>query len=469
MDATTNHHVARRSAMRTRRRRHLLAAAALVVAGLSGALAVDVGAQSEPETPALEASGVAPESASLDESASLGEDDGASGNAAGGGDGELAAAAAPTVSAVSPPAGPLTGGTVIQITGTGFATATSLSLVPTGGTPVAVSAFAVVSDTRIVARVPAHTAGGSHNVQITNADGTNSTGGAFTYRVPTVTSLTPSWAAPATAKTVTIAGSGFEGTVAANVTFNGVAASAIYVVSDTMIVAQTPTSGVTAGGGRVVVTRNGVASDDVAADDWLFAGAPPAISGLSANSTAASGGVAVGGTLTITGTNLIGVTSVFFGSTEVKNTAAITDNVIVDSATTVRVKVPSRVTGPVEVSAQSAAGRSTPNLATNFDYLPATVPTISNVQPAVFAAGSAQNGGGGGVALITGTNFTGVTASGVLAVCASNLAATSVVVLSNSSLIATFPGNAGTAASCGLRVVNAAGGSVTKADAITYV
>jgi hypothetical protein len=106
--------------------------------------------------------------------------------------------------------------------------------------------------------------------------------------------------------------------------------------------------------------------------------------------------------------------------------------------------------------------------ASRFDYLPNAVPTIGTLQPEYLPAGTAL-GGGGGVMLISGTNFTGVTAAGVVAVCSTDVEATSVTVLSNTSLIATFPGHLGVAERCGLRITNAAGPSAVRLEAINYV
>lgn len=86
--------------------------------------------------------------------------------------------AAPTVTAISPSSGTTTGGTVVTITGTGFASGASVTF----GSNVAASTF--VNSTTITATTPAGTAG-AVAVTITNTNGlSGSLAGAFTYIVP---------------------------------------------------------------------------------------------------------------------------------------------------------------------------------------------------------------------------------------------------------------------------------------------
>ena len=130
----------------------------------------------------------------------------------------------PTVSAVSPNAGPLGGGTVVTITGSGF--------VP-GSTTVAFGAGAGTSvsclATSCTATSPAESAG-VVDVTVTTAGGTSATGSAdhFTYdATPSVTAVSPA-AGPITGATVvTITGTGFADAIATGgVTFAGTSATA---------------------------------------------------------------------------------------------------------------------------------------------------------------------------------------------------------------------------------------------------
>ena len=81
---------------------------------------------------------------------------------------------APTVTAISPSTGSTSGGTSVTITGTNFASATSVSI---GGT---LASFVIVNSTTITATTPPHAAGAT-SVQVTTPGGTNATNALFTY------------------------------------------------------------------------------------------------------------------------------------------------------------------------------------------------------------------------------------------------------------------------------------------------
>jgi hypothetical protein len=83
---------------------------------------------------------------------------------------------APTVSAISPPTGPVAGGSPIAITGTGFLAGARVSM---GG--AAATGVTVGSSTSITATTPANAAGAA-NVVVTNTNGRSGTlPGAYTY------------------------------------------------------------------------------------------------------------------------------------------------------------------------------------------------------------------------------------------------------------------------------------------------
>jgi len=87
-----------------------------------------------------------------------------------------APAQAPTVTGVNPTSGPTTGGTSINITGTGFASGATVTV---GGTLA--SSVVVSNSTTITAVTPAHTAG-TVDVVVTNSDGQSGRKtSAFTY------------------------------------------------------------------------------------------------------------------------------------------------------------------------------------------------------------------------------------------------------------------------------------------------
>jgi hypothetical protein len=379
-------------------------------------------------------------------------------------------AAVPAVTTVAPAGGPLEGGQIVAITGTGFSGVTAVEF-----NDVDATSFAVVSVTRIVAKVPDASAAGAKVIKVTNGDGTNSTGASYTYGAPTVTSVVPAFADPADSKVVTITGTGFLGSGVTDVTFGDDDATEVWVVSDTQIVATTPEDDLTPdpdvlldrGTVDVRVTRNSVASATVAGSKFLFSGGVPTITHLGATGSEVTGtdGAAVASLMTITGTRLWGVTKVNFGATAVTTPA---DIVVASDGNTMTVKVPTRTPGPVDVTVETVIGVSVTNLKTRFNYIATLAPTITAVTPNVLKK---ESSGGGGTFLVAGTGFTGMLAAKVTLKCTADVAVSSVVAVSDTSLIVTAPGNGGTAESCGLEIVNPADNTkrVTLANAVRYV
>lgn len=174
------------------------------------------------------------------------------------------AAAVPTVTALSPSAGPLAGGNTITITGTALTGATAVLF----GTTAATS-FTVSSATEITATAPAGSAG-AVDVQVTTPGGTSATGSAdqYTYTVaPAITHVSPAAGPVAGGTSVTIAGTGFTG--ASAVKFGSGAATTYTVDSDSQITATT-----SAGTGAVdiTVTTAGGTSSLSSADQFVYIG-----------------------------------------------------------------------------------------------------------------------------------------------------------------------------------------------------
>jgi plastocyanin len=186
--------------------------------------------------------------------------DGQSGRMTGGFTYETPSTPPPSVSAVAPASGPVAGGTVVTITGGGFAAGASVSF---GGT--AASAVAINGDTSITATAPARSAG-SVDLVVTNPDGQSGRlNGGYTYTgttqppqppptpvAPTVTGISPTSATTAGGTAVTVTGTGFA--AGATVSFGGTAASNVVVSSATSITTTTPAHA--AGAVDVVVTNS---------------------------------------------------------------------------------------------------------------------------------------------------------------------------------------------------------------------
>jgi Bacterial Ig-like domain (group 3)/IPT/TIG domain len=167
----------------------------------------------------------------------------------------------PTVTGLSPNSGPVSGGVIVTITGTDFASATAVTF----GSAAATS-FTVNSATQITATSPAGT--GVVDVTVTTSvGGTSATSSAdhFTY-APTVSGLNPNTGPAAGGTSVVIAGTGFSGATA--VDFGSTAATSFTVNSDTQITATSPSS---AGVVDVrVTTAVGGTSATSSADQFTF-------------------------------------------------------------------------------------------------------------------------------------------------------------------------------------------------------
>jgi C1A family cysteine protease len=302
----------------------------------------------------------------------------------------------PAVIAVVPTAGPVVGGTSVNITGTGFYGGVSSSAVTSvkfGST--AATAYTVNSDTSITATAPSH-AVGTVNVTVTTPFGTSATSTAdqYTYTaIPAVTGISPAIGPVTGGTSVNITGTGF--TVATNVTFGTRPATSFTVVNDTSITATSPAG--TAGTVDVTVTTAGGTSATSTADQYTYT-AIPAVTGISP----AIGPVAGGTSVTITGTMFYAggsssaVTLVKFGSTAA---TAYT----VNSNTSITATAPSHAAGTVNVTITTSDGTSAISVADKYIYAVVAAPTITKVSPNTGPLG------GGTSVTITGTNLLGAT------------------------------------------------------------
>jgi hypothetical protein len=313
---------------------------------------------------------------------------------------------APTLSYMSPAQGRVSGGNTVQLSGSGFNQATTVTF----GT--ASATFTKNSDTSITATVPPGVAG-TVNVSVDAGSGNVSNTLTYTYvSAPIVTSVTPNTGSLSGETTVTISGTGLASTT--SVAFGGTAVSGpVTVNSDTSITVVTPAHA--AGVVNVVVTTpGGIAT---LANGFTYVPGPT-VTGLSA----AGGPVAGGNTITITGTGLAGAAAVLFGSTP-----AIGFTVV--SSTTITATVPAQVAGGVTVSVTGTTGTSASTPSNVYTYYAA--PTISTVSPAVVPTS------GGTSVTITGTNLSNSSVS------VDSFAATITASSATSVTFTTFGHNAG--------------------------
>ncbi len=174
----------------------------------------------------------------------------------------------PTVTSVSPTAGPVAGGTSVTITGTGFSAVTAVDF-----GSVAATSFSVITSTTITATAPSQAAG-TVDVTVTDASGTSPivAGDRYTYDpVPSVTSLSPS-SGPVTGGTTVVATGTGMGPVTA-VSVGGVAGTVLSTTS-TSVTFTTPARSTT-GTVDVVVTSPGGTSVVSPASVYTFVLPPP--------------------------------------------------------------------------------------------------------------------------------------------------------------------------------------------------
>ncbi|MGH7451553.1 MAG: DUF7594 domain-containing protein, partial [bacterium] len=188
---------------------------------------------------------------------------------------------APSIASFAPDNGPED--TEVTILGNNFSGTTSVTF---NGKPATI--FTVESNIKLRANVPANATTG--RIKVTNAHGSSSFAKDFVMTAtPAITAFTPS--SGAAGAEIIITGSNFTGIT--GVSFNGQAASAVFVDSDTQIRATIPLSAVS-GLGKIVVT-NSAGSATSAADfsiNLLVAFAPTHDTYVSSSSPATNYGTA---------------------------------------------------------------------------------------------------------------------------------------------------------------------------------
>ena len=205
--------------------------------------------------------------------------------------GGTAPTAGATVTSISPAAGPSTGGTPVQITGTNFAPGATVSF----GLSTA-SKIVVVNSTTITATTPPQV-GGSANVTVINQDATSgSLPGGFLYTStppstqPQLNVVVPNTGSPQGGTAVTISGSNFASGL--TVTIGGSAAT-VTSRSSVSIQATTPAGSPGTPADIVVTNPNGQSATLKAAYSYVNPPDPPIPTAISPNSGSFNGGTQV--------------------------------------------------------------------------------------------------------------------------------------------------------------------------------
>jgi outer membrane protein assembly factor BamB len=343
----------------------------------------------------------------------------------------------PAVTAVAPATGSTTGGTSVTVTGTNLLGATAIAFGAAGNG----SGLVVRSATSATVVAPPG-ATGTVDVTVTTPAGTSaaSTADHFTYGPPpTVTGLSSIAGKLAAGASVTVTGTNLSG--ASAVTFGGVPGTGLSAVTATSLTIKAPAA-TAAGTVDVQVTTPYGTSAVTAADRYTFEGAPTVTS-----VSPVAGPLTAGSVVTVTGTNLIGASSVKFGS-------KAGTSVSVTSATSLTVVAPAGSSGTVEVTVTTPSATSAASSADRYTYEGA--PSVSGVRP------SSGSHTGGATVTISGSNLLGATA-----VRFGSVAATSFTVVSASSITATAPPAA--AGTVDVRVTTPSGTSATSLfDRFTY-
>ena len=295
---------------------------------------------------------------------------------------------APVVTSVSPPTGPESGGTNVEVVGGGFF---GVSGVDFGSTPVTPS---YVSPDGSYLYVTSPVGSGTEHITVVASAGTSTTSSAdqYTYQAPPVlpqiTGLSTNTCSTAGGDPVQITGSGFTGATA--VLFGGVYAFPTSVTDSLIDVTCPPQGAITVD--VTVQTPSGTSKVDPSVDQITYSSAAPAVTSISPQQGSATGGTAV----YVFGTSFFGVTAVDFGTTPATVTSISPDG------TSLQVTAPAESAGTVDVTVVTSGGTSSTGSQDQFTY--GATPTVSSLDT---TTGDAD---GGTTVTITGTGFTSASA-----------------------------------------------------------
>ncbi|HET9597964.1 MAG TPA: IPT/TIG domain-containing protein, partial [Anaeromyxobacteraceae bacterium] len=287
--------------------------------------------------------------------------------------------APPTLAALSPITGPISGGTQVTLSGSGFVDGAQVRF---GANPATVSS---VQPTQIVALTPLGAVGGV-DVVVVNPDGQVATlAGGFTYFQPPPPAPSIGSAAPTSGPTsggtvVGLTGANFK--PGATVSIGGIGAPVVGAVTSTHIDVTTPAHGP---GTVDIVVANPDGQRGTLAGGFAYVAPPPTLASISVTRGPVAGGTAV----TLSGTGFLASAAVTVGG--------VTAPVVGVTPTSIAITTPPHAAGAADVVVTNTDGQSA-SLAGAFTYL-GPAPAISTIAP---ASGPVA---GSTAVTVTGTGF----------------------------------------------------------------
>ncbi len=277
----------------------------------------------------------------------------------------------PAVTGLDPTSGPVAGGNTVTITGTNLTGVTGVSF---GATPA--TGFTFVSDTTVTATAPPG-AVGTVGVSVTTPDGTSPDTPADDYTY-TEASAAPTITSPDSATFTAGVGGTFgvttTGTPIPVITTSALPTGVTFVDNANRTGTLTVSASAAVGVYPITITAsNGVEFDATQTFTLTVTepGTGPTITGLVPSTGPTTGGTVV----TITGTNLTGVTAVNFGITPATAFAFVSD-------TTVTATAPPNTVGTIDVTVTTPDGTSPDTTADDYTYTeePTNTPPVATDQ-----------------------------------------------------------------------------------------
>ena len=318
----------------------------------------------------------------------------------------------PGVSGVSPPSGPIAGGNNVDVTGSNFTGATdvfvgSVDLSTCPGAPC----FDLNSSTSItIEQIPAHGAG-TVDITVQSPAGTSAITSADEYTyvppAPTVTGVTPDNGPAGGGNSVTVTGTGFQGTgYAATDVFVGAIdisnqcpGSPCFTINSATSIAIPNMPAHAAATVDITVENSGGTSAISGSDQYTYEPTPVV------TSVVPSAGVLGGGnTVAVNGSGFSGATDVFVGGDDLSSCpgAPCFD---VNSSTSITIEgMPSHGAGTVDITVTTPFGGSQTSSADTYAYAP--VPTVTSLAPHAGSPNGTNAVNVAGTGFMSGTNFT---------------------------------------------------------------